>query len=127
MFGELGVVGRVVENCQAIPVEHAQALGADADAVVEIIDNHGVVAAPADQHRYLENVFEILDGGIGGEAIAGIDEFGIDVLVVLKSGTPGGVLQVADHQAVVVETDVGVGGLVAQAEVDDQGVDFAGA
>ena len=127
MFGELGVVGRVVENCQAIPVEHAQAVGADADAVVEIIDHHGVVAAPADQHRYLENVLEILDGGIGGEAIAGIDEFGIDVLVVLEGGTPRGVLQVADHQAVVVEADVGAGGLVAQAEVDDQGVDFAGA
>ena len=113
------VVGSVPQDRVAAEIDHRDRGIADLDAAVEVVDDEGIVAAAAADPRHFENVVDVLDDGIGGEAVTGVDELVGGVLAGLERRVAGAVQQVADHQLVVVEADVGGEGLAAQAEVLD--------
>ena len=119
------VVSRIVEIHRSAPVDHRQFGVADLNRAIEVVHHEGVVAAGAGDVCYLEQVLQVFDGGVPGEAVAGVDQFVGGVRAGFEGSVARTVEQVADDQPVVVEANVGTVGLGdARSQILDEGVDF---
>ena len=102
MLGIESVICGVVQGGHAAPVDDRQRRVADADLSVEVIDNQGVVARPAIDLGFLEDMLQVFDDGTGSETVTGVGELVCRILAHLKRPGALTVQKRADDQFIVV-------------------------